>query len=336
MDEINEREAQLGIACGEKGAGKTYYTIKVHIANALTGKGGKYKPKKVLIFDINDEYGDVQKEHKNPNFPQIKALDVNDIDRWIKQPNGKVAECRRISCMKPKTRGKDGILRGGGKMNHKELQETLSKILDTFRHGLLIIEDLTNYVSDSLPSDLIGSIITQRHVSVDVIIHFQSISKSAHPQLFANANWIRFHKTGDTVRKNAKKLEGTDLVPLYIAERMIHEQVKRGNKQNFCVFYHKNTTGKLVNKITGRFNQPMFKKGIEDFLSQPKNKEYIREEEDKEDLYSGKKIHKSRKAVIDHLIEEYKKNYYGNPDYGTPPSSPAKKIVRPNQTHLQK
>ena len=322
---IEEREAQLGIACGEKGSGKTYYTIKKHILNTLSGKNGQYKPKKVLIFDINNEYGAVKVDHKNPSFPEIKAIDVDDIDRWIKQPT---IEARRVSCMKPKKA--DGT--SGGKMKNQELQETLSKILDSYRNGLLIVEDLTNYVSDSLPSDLIGAIVTQRHVSVDVIIHFQSISKTAHPQLWANANWIRFHCTGDTVKKAAKKLEGTDLTPLFIAEKMIQAQVKAGNRQNFCVFYHKNTKGKLVGKIQGLFTQQMFRKAAEDYLS--RNIGIVKEEEAMEDLYTGKKIHANRKATVDFLMEDYFQKYYGNPDYAKNNPVPTKKISRPDRPTL--
>ncbi len=312
------REAQLGIASGEKGCGKTYTTLNVQIRNALSGGNGKYKPKKVLIFDVNNEYGDVQKDHKNPNFPSIKGLDVDELSRWIKQP---LVEARRISVMKPKDKG-------GGKMNHKELQECLSQILTVYRNGLLIVEDLTNYVSDTLPSDLVGTIISQRHVSVDVIIHFQSIGKAAHPKLWANCNWFRFHKTGDTVLKNELKLAGVNLTPLYIAEKMIEHQERLGNKKNFCVYYHKNTKGHLVGKIQGRFNLAMFKKGIESYLED--NIKIVQKEEKRESLYTGVKIHASRKQAVDFLIKEYTRLYYGNADFEGSNSRTAKKIARPH------
>jgi len=213
-------------------------------------------------------------------------------------------------------------------MNHKELQECLSKILDSYRNGLLIVEDLTNYVSDTLPSDLVGTIISQRHVSVDVIIHFQSIGKAAHPKLWANCNWFRIHKTGDTVAKNEQKLAGVNLTPLYIAEKMIEAQERIGNKQNFCIYYHKNTKGNLVGKLQGKFNRAMFKKGIEDYLEE--NIKIVQKEERRESLYSGEKIHKTRKDAVDFLIKEYTRLYYGNPDGDNSDQKTAKKIARPD------
>lgn len=295
------REANLGIAAGEKGCGKTYTTIAVQVINALTGGKGRYKKRKVLFLDTNNEYGDVQTDHKNPNFPKIKSMELEELPRWMKHPN---IDARRISVMK-------SINEGGGKRNTKELQEALSFILEHFRNGLLVVEDMTNFVSDSLPSDLVGSIVTQRHMSVDVIIHFQSIGKVAHPKLWANCNWFRFHKTGDTVEKNKTKLTG-DLTALYIAEAMIDRRVKAGDKR-FYVYFHRSTTGDLVGKITGAFNKEMFRQGVIDYLSDPDNMRSIVEKETKrKELFSGKPIHKNRAAAIEYLISDYTQKYYGN------------------------
>lgn len=313
------REAQLGIVSGKKGCGKTYETLRVQINNTLTGSKGKIKPRKVLILDVNNEYGDAQIVHKRPDFPNIKALDIDDLYTWMKQP---LVEARRISVMKP-------VSKGGGKMNQKELQQALSQILDTFRNGLLIIEDLTNFVSDSIPGDLIGSIVTQRHVSVDVIIHFQSIGKAAHPKLWANANWFRMHVTSDTVAKNKNKLEGVDLTALYIAEKMIKKQESTGNLRMY-VYYHLNTVSSLVGKITGPFSQQMFKEAFESHLED--NLSVVSNEVKREDLYSGKKYHNSRVEAINFLIKEAFRKYYGNPDYQ---ANTHKKIARPDHAQVK-
>lgn len=314
----DKREAQLGIVSGKKGCGKTFLTIMVQIMNTLTGSKGRFKPRKVLILDVNNEYGDAQVVHKRPDFPNIKALDVDHLSTWMKQPT---VEARRISVMRP-------VSKGGGKMSQKELQQTLSQILNTFRNGLLIIEDLTNFVSDSLPADLIGSIVTQRHVSVDVIIHFQSIGKAAHPKLWANANWFRMHITSDTVAKNKNKLDGVDLTPLYIAEKMIKKQEKMGNLRMY-VYYHLNTEARLVGKITGAFSQQMFKEATEEYLEE--NIGVVNAEAKRENLYSGKKYHATRVDAVNFLINESFRKYYGNPDYQ--PKDQPKKIARPDHSH---
>lgn len=312
-----EREAQMGVVSGQRGCGKTYTTLKVQITNAINGIPNVMKPKRVLILDSNNEYGDVQKDHKNHNFPHIKALAVKDLQRWLKQP---VVEARRISVMKP-------VEDGGGKMGQKELQEVLSEILKHFRNGLLIIEDLTSFVSDSLPADLIGKVATQRHVSVDIIIHFQTIGKVAHPKIWSMCNWYRFHKNGDTIEKNKNKLTG-NLDALYIAEKMIHKQDRMGNKR-FYVYYHRDTNSNLVGKIQGAFSQQMFKDAVEEFLAEDMTR--VNKEINRVNLRSGAKIHKSRIEAIDFLISECFRQYYGNPDMKVEP----KKIIRPERAQPQ-
>ncbi|NOQ73073.1 MAG: hypothetical protein GQ574_13785 [Crocinitomix sp.] len=50
-------------------------------------------------------------------------------------------------------------------------------VLSFEANGMLLIEDITKYITDSLSGDLIGAICTQRHLSVDVFIHVQTVGK---------------------------------------------------------------------------------------------------------------------------------------------------------------
>lgn len=320
MSEVKEREAYLGIVIGEKGGGKTYATLENQIKGSVTGYGNRIKPRRVLILDINNEYGNVQADHKNYNLPTVKALDPSDLKRWNVQPTKDV---RRISVLKP-------VSKGGGKMDTTEFQELLFYVLDNFTNGLLIIEDMTNFISDSISNKLIGSIVTQRHSAVDIIIHFQFISKAAHPKLWPNANWIRFHKTGDTVDRNKTKIRG-DVTPLYIAEKMIYNQTETGNP-HFFAYINKSTKSKIVNKVSGAFSQKMFVSAIEDYLSDPDNERILNRELKRKDLYSGRPIHKDRAGAINFLIRDYMNRYYGNPDYVAPQENQPKKIARPDHT----
>ena len=71
----------------------------------------------------------------------------------------------------------------GRRMTLSEMADALGYILEHYRNGLLLIEDINKYITDSLPGDLIGSAIcTQRHVSVDVIIHVQTVGKLFQPE----------------------------------------------------------------------------------------------------------------------------------------------------------
>ena len=149
---MEEREPKLGVAIGRKGCGKTYTTNKM-IAQYVRGNPTKgVIPRRVLVLDVNDEYED------------IKALKLSDIMRFSAHP---VIEARRIRPFKE----------NGVRMTLKEIQETLFKILNDFRGGLLLIEDINRYVSDHLPNDLVGAICTNRHTDTDIILHFQSVGR---------------------------------------------------------------------------------------------------------------------------------------------------------------
>ena len=282
------REALLGIAVGKKGVGKTYATLEMATSYILGN--AKVPPRKVLILDVNNEYAEVKKDHNNPLFPEIKALRLTDVPRFTYHPK---VEARRVSVLKPE----------GGKMSLVEIQEALGYILSNYQNGLLIIEDINKYISDSLPNDLMGTIATQRHVSVDIITHFQSIGKAANPKLWANCNWLRFHKCEDTVERHKNKFAG-NIEHLKIMEMMVDDAYRSGNKR-FCCYLDKD-----YGTIKGSFNKATFKKAIENFLEN--NYIIVKRELQKKNLYSGELKHKDHKAAVNSLVNNYISTYYGN------------------------
>tara|TARA_R110001592_G_scaffold91545_2_gene267859 strand:+ start:3075 stop:3938 length:864 start_codon:yes stop_codon:yes gene_type:complete len=284
------REALLGIAVGKKGVGKTYETLKVATKYILGDAKQGTRPRKVLILDVNNEYAEVKKDHNNQMFPEIKALRLEDVPRFTYHPK---AEARRVSVLKPE----------GGKMSLVEIQEALGYILSNYQNGLLIIEDINKYISDSLPNDLMGTIATQRHVSVDIITHFQSIGKAANPKLWANCNWLRFHKCEDTVERHKQKFAG-NIHHLQIMEMMIDDEYKVGNKRFHCYL------DKDYGTIKGDFDKTKFKKSIENFLEN--NYTIVSKEINKKHLYTGELKHKNHKEAVDYLVNSFIKTYYGN------------------------
>ena len=60
-------------------------------------------------------------------------------------------------------------------------------ILEKFKGGLLLIEDISKYISDSLPQDIVGNICTNRHNDLDIIIQLQSVGRIT-PKLLQNLN----------------------------------------------------------------------------------------------------------------------------------------------------
>ena len=60
-----QREALLGIAVGKKGVGKTYATL-IEIQRYLKGNPRTgAKPRKVLILDVNNEFGNIKGNGEN-------------------------------------------------------------------------------------------------------------------------------------------------------------------------------------------------------------------------------------------------------------------------------
>ena len=299
---MGKREAQLGIAIGMKGVGKSYSTLAM-IQNVLKGnpKTGA-KPRKVLILDVNNEFGDVRND-QNKNFAHIRAIRLEDVKKWCY--NG-IIECRRVTVLKE----------GGANMTLNETADALKSILDSFSNGLLLIEDITKFVSDSLPSDLIGAICTQRHRSCDIILHFQSVGKMAHPKLWANCNWLRIHKTEDSVKKHENKF-GTDVTHLFLAEKLVEMKYKgtfeKGGAvgeagkadQRFYLFIDKD-----LKKVSGAFNKAMFQEAVEAYLLD--NYNIVEKELKKRNIRTGELIHKDRNKAVESLIQGYMNDYYGN------------------------
>ena len=77
-----KREAKMMLVAGRKGVGKTYQTLQM-ISNYLKTTSKK-RGRKVLIFDVNNEFGNVRKDHKNPKFPKIGLIKLNQVPAFAK------------------------------------------------------------------------------------------------------------------------------------------------------------------------------------------------------------------------------------------------------------
>ena len=287
---MSKREALLGIAVGRKGVGKTYATLQL-IQSYLKGNPATgAAPRKVLLLDVNNEFVNV-KDDQNSEFIHIKAISLNDIEKFTL--SNKV-EARRVSVLKE----------GGGKMNLVEIAQALHHILENYQNGLLLIEDINKFVSDSLPNDLVGSIITQRHVSVDVITHFQSLGKAAHPKLWANCNWLRYHQCDDTVERHKNKFGG-NIEHLKILEKMVNIEYEKGNKRFYAYLNKDDGT------IQGDFSKKQFQFAIYQYLQDNYNA-VVKPLLSKKDIMTGEKIYSDHKDLAKKLITDFTNKYYGN------------------------
>jgi hypothetical protein len=267
------RECRIIIACGKRGVGKSVETIRM-IDEYVAGNPSKgVPPRKALIFDVNDEFSSFW-HYDNPKR-SIKALAIKDIMKFSIHPT---IEVRRI---RP-------FWDDGRKMTINDMGEVLGIILDKYRNGLLLVEDINKYLSDAMPADLIGSLATSRHIGLDIISHFQNIGRAGNPKLLGNLNMIRLHKTNDTVERHKNKFEEkTEL--LQIAEYLINNRYNNGDTRYFVYVDTENM------KIRGKFT----KIEVEDAIHQYITERYSRiispmlQVRDKK----GKKIHNEESAL---------------------------------------
>jgi hypothetical protein len=228
------REPKLLVAVGKKGVGKSYTTEKM-MQNYVNGNPAKgVVPRRVLIIDVNDEYSN------------IKAIRIEDVTLFSIHP---IVEARRI---RP-------FLDDGTKMTLDDIANTLFTILQTFRNGLLLVEDINKYISDTMPNDLVGAICTNRHIGVDIIMHYQSIGRITS-KVWQNVNIIRLHKFTDTVKRHKHKYEDK-FEYLSIAEIIINTK----NEQNKHFFLFADVDDE---KLYGAFTKADFENAVNKYISE--------------------------------------------------------------------
>lgn len=245
----------LMVASGAKRIGKTFQSL-TDIYKYVGGNQAKGIPgRRVLILDYNGEYG------------QFKRMDWRHIPVFSAHPK---IEIRRI----------DRYTSDGKVLTPDQYAGVLSYALDNFRDGLLVIEDMTAYISDSLPNDLIGAIFTMRHKGVDVIIHFQMIGKAGHPKIIGGINILRLHYCQDSVERHESKFEdryGVLKIAEYIIktdyQRALTEPEYRTSGRMMGVFDKKNDykSGFVYvnfdnNLISGKFNREMFDEALTNYI----------------------------------------------------------------------
>ena len=144
-------------------------------------------------------------------------------------------------------------------MTLNDVADCLWQVLQDYRGGLLLIEDINKYVGDYLPNDLVGAICTNRHSNLDIILHFQSIGRVG-TKIWQNINWLRFHKNTDGVDRHKKKFEDK-WEAFKICEILVNRQYFSGNKY-FYLTYDTDTE-----KIKGNYSPKMMNEAIDEYIA---------------------------------------------------------------------
>lgn len=202
------REPILMAAAGKKGVGKTWQHM---IMLNQYVKGDPYRNiigRKVLIMDINDEYG----------VFGVPTIALDNVPLFTVHPT---VEIRRIQPFFP----------DGRRFTLDEWCNALYYVLKRFQNGLLVIEDFNKFFGDHMPVDLIGSLATQRHVGLDILMSYQSIGR-INTKIWGNLNVLRFHKNIESVDKHKEKFPDKYEM-MRIAEILIDNEYSAGNIRFF-------------------------------------------------------------------------------------------------------
>jgi hypothetical protein len=261
------REPILMAAVGKKGVGKSYQTQKLMqsyvVGNPAIGLPGRH----CLILDSQDEYS------------MFEPISLNDVALLSvhQQP-----QIRRIRPIYPDT---------GQPIYPDAWIKLVFKVLQVYRNGFLLIEDLNKFVGDYIPDDLSSAIVSNRHTGLDICTHFQAIGRLT-PKIWQNLNLLRFHKNNESVDKHEGKFPDKYEV-LKVAENMVNKEFHGGNER-FCLFVDIDHE-----KIKGNFSRELFLAGAEDFVRQKYNT--------LSRSYSGRLDEKGKKSfTYDKIVEAEK------------------------------
>ena len=282
---MEKREPMVMIATGKKGVGKTVATIEMIYRYISGNKQKGLPPRKALIFDVNDEFSHFW---YHGSFHSIKALAIKDILKFSVHPK---VEVRRI---RP-------FWDDGSKMGINDMNEVLGIILENYRNGLLLVEDINKYTNDTLKGDLVGSLATVRHIGIDLVAHYQSIGRAANPKLLGNTRIIRLHKTNDTVSRHKNKFEERAEI-LQIAESIVDKKFQEGDKR-YYLFVDIDDS-----KIKGKFDGNDIDYAIQDYVSK-NHSALVKPLMTKIDLKTGKKIYTPQTA-LQYIIKDLKVKYF--------------------------
>ncbi len=286
------RECKVMAAIGIKGCGKTVTTVKMLDEIVRGNPQMGIAPRKVLILDANDEFSDFW-FFNNPHR-KIKAIYLRDLQRFT---NSNICEIRRI---RP-------IFDDGRKMGLDDLAETLSYILSVYRCGTLLCEDPSKYISDSIKSDLIGALATVRHLSIDLILHYQSCGKVAQPKLFGNTSYVRMHKTNDSVSRHESKFQDkTELFKL--AENIVNWKYFEEDKKRFYLFVDNDDSKIYCGEE--QFTDVDVERSVQEYISENRT-QLIKPLMNRINIDTGDKIY-TEQTALRYIKDRLKRTYFDN------------------------
>jgi len=236
---MNERQPYVMLVFGTKGVGKTHATLNFELKNYIKNIG-EQQARPVIILDVQGE------------FSQFKAIkyDVTNTNRTDRVKNiVKINTLKRANIYRILAKHSNNII-----YSKNEILQACYDIVMFFKNGLFLMEDINRYMTSNIPDEFYSTLISVRHLGLDLIMHYQKVSDPP-PRIVGNANYIRLHKTGDSVLKKSTSEKFTNPELMRVAEIMINEQYIQGNIYEFI--YIDNLGSKLLNVDRERFREAM-------------------------------------------------------------------------------
>lgn len=233
------REPSIEIVIGFKGVGKTYTTKRIVESYIMNDPGTGRTGRPVVVFDVNGEYDD------------YKAIDYD-----VLEPN----EMKRVmNLQKVSGPGKYRIVaykKDRSLMSPNEKYKVLIDLAKYYRGGLLILEDINSYMMSNVKIDVVAMLIGVRHLGTDLLIHYQSL-RFIPPRMWANMNYLRWHKQSDGIDKYKNRLDNYELFK--IAERISEKMYQTDIRYYFWV-------DKMGEKLIG-VDELVFEKACLEYLA---------------------------------------------------------------------
>lgn len=228
------RSAKLFVAVGQKESGKSSTTQRF-LENYVKGDPSiGFPPRRALIFDTQYE------------FNGIKTLPLNKVGLFSVHPT---IELRRVL---PFIKGRE--------MTPDQKVIAVKHILQHLRNSALVLEDINEFIFDYMPGDIVGEILSQRHLGIDLMLHYHSLGR-IHEKVWPHINNIRLHKCEDTVVDN--RLKFPEKFEMFkIAENIVNDQFMAGN--NFY-YLHIQTLRRKI--IADNITDEQRDKAIEEYLT---------------------------------------------------------------------
>jgi len=288
------RQPVMMVAVGGRGRGKTIETMKT-LYQYVQGSA-KMKPRKALIFDVNNEFSSYKFPDPTAGMVKhsIKRIAIKDIPTFSES---NIIEVRRVA----------PFWDDGRVMTVDEMAGALALILKYFRNGVLLVEDINLYTTESMKGDLVGRLSTLRHIGVDIIAHYQGISMALTPKILKFTNYIRMHKTEDSVsRHEDKAIEKVHI--LSIAENIVAKRAQYGMDNGTNDRYFSVMIDVYGSKITGDFTKEDAKFAIMEYVTANPSR-LMRPYLNKRDI-SGKKINTTEEQAYSNIVNDLLGQYF--------------------------